>query len=118
MKKYRESQNFNSSKSFYEFIGVDDNDQFTKETGCNTMIKLSKSQISSKIKGELDLPIWEFNRRSRISNSKYFIKVLVNGSIVMETASYSLNYPNYNLNFKEKIQLNLFSFPESIDIQI
>jgi len=70
MKKYRDTQDFNSSKSFYEFINVDDSDQFAKETGCNTMIKLNKSQISSKIKGEFDLPLWELNRRSKVLNRK------------------------------------------------
>lgn len=56
MKQIREVNDYNSARSYFEFVKVDDLDQFAKETGCNTLIKLSKSQISSKTRNGGDLP--------------------------------------------------------------
>lgn len=79
---------------------------------------MSKINISAKTREGGALPDQEIQRRLSINNLSYYIRVLLNGSKVWESEFINLKDADFSFNVQQKLQLNIYDFPENLEVQV
>jgi len=62
--------------------------------------------------------IAEKNRRKRVTDDKFYCKLVINGKTVGKTSAKALEWPSYRVNFNKRFRCRLLRRPQSISVQI
>jgi hypothetical protein len=60
----------------------------------------------------------EKSRRREVQKQRVYIRILINGEYVSRTRKCWIDWPSYEVNFMEKLEVYLFTKPSSIRLQI
>ena len=64
------------------------------------------------------LPNSEVARRRNITKVRYFVRIIINGQYVARTKKYFVEWPSFEINIHEKLQIFLFTKPSSIKAEV
>lgn len=74
--------------------------------------------LKSKPIDEERLPSSEKSRRDKVAGFRFFVRIYVNTKLVATTKKAAVNFPKYQLEFREKVSLLLYAQPYSIKMEL
>jgi hypothetical protein len=79
---------------------------------------LTNEQLPTKKFDNSELASSEKDRRLSAGRERFYIKLIVNGKNVATSAKANMKHPNYEVAIDEVFQLNTFTMPRSIEMDI
>jgi coiled-coil and C2 domain-containing protein 2A len=64
------------------------------------------------------IPSKELNRREKIKKQTYYVKVYINNELMAKTPKVAISWPEFEVNFRELLNVFIFTKPYSIAVEI
>jgi len=114
LKKLRENQKFQSTNFKISVLRFPTNSNENPNIFDYAFI-LSNSEPTQDNK---ILPRVEIQRRQNIMKLKCYLKIFINNIFVADTKKYPLLWPNFEINMNDLLQVNVFSRPTKIELEL